>query len=278
MEGKSLKDLCVHLQKGARVRSLCGAHARQSGRSQRIELGELGTVSYVIDNGSEADEGSYGVAWDNGANIEFNGEYLTLASMPLPVLESEMINISTEHAAFLRAIRAIGDVVAIADGAARTDADCIPQHVIDRFHAWRTEADCDGILDVFDMALSWISALGADHDTALEFASQCRGDEGLESAAASSIPNIGTASIRPDTFLSIRGRSVGDILVAMPDDTFLCEWCATKRGVDFGDPEVETWEIGSHGWTGPVACERCHLSLPVYIDEDTLGDAVYEDL
>jgi hypothetical protein len=65
----------------------------------------------------------------------------------------------------------------------------------------------------------------------------------------------------------------GDIFVAHDDGTFECEPCAAAKGIDFGDDDVNTWEVGGGGWLGPVVCCACKLSIPVYVngnDEEEL--------
>lgn len=41
---------------------------------------------------------------------------------------------------------------------------------VERFEKWRRETDEDCLLDTFDLALGWFSALGFDHDSALDVA------------------------------------------------------------------------------------------------------------
>lgn len=38
----------------------------------------------------------------------------------------------------------------------------------EQFFAWRAEADCDELLDGFDLALGWLAGKGVDHDRTLE--------------------------------------------------------------------------------------------------------------
>ena len=56
-----------------------------------------------------------------------------------------------------------------------------------------------------------------------------------------------------------------DIFVAHDDGSFTCSDC-TPTSLDLGDPDVEVWEVGSRGWTGPVVCRDCKLSIEVYVD------------
>lgn len=56
----------------------------------------------------------------------------------------------------------------------------------------------------------------------------------------------------------------GSVLVAHPDGTFQCEPCARASGVDL--EAAQTFEVGSDGWTAPVVCRSCRLSIPVYVD------------
>lgn len=71
-----------------------------------------------------------------------------------------------------------------------------------------------------------------------------------------------------------RRASFKGIFVALPDASiaernrmggFLCSDCIPLE-TDISDDEVEVWEEGSHGWTGPVICNDCKLSIPVYVD------------
>jgi hypothetical protein len=48
---------------------------------------------------------------------------------------------------------------------------------------------------------------------------------------------------------------------------FLCSDCM-PLDTDISSDKVEVWEEGSHGWTGPVLCNECHLSIPVYVDAE----------
>lgn len=66
--------------------------------------------------------------------------------------------------------------------------------------------------------------------------------------------------------MSVTGQGFGDVFVAMSDDTFLCEDCAVRHGIDLGDDAVQTWEVGGNGWLGPVVCAECKLSIPVVCD------------
>ena len=56
-----------------------------------------------------------------------------------------------------------------------------------------------------------------------------------------------------------------DVFVAHDDGSFTCGDC-TPSSVGLGDPRVEVWTVGSHGWTGPVVCRECTLSIRIYID------------
>lgn len=44
-------------------------------------------------------------------------------------------------------------------------------------------------------------------------------------------------------------------------------------GVDLGSSDVEVWEEGSDGWTGPPICSSCRLSIPVYVDAPGAAEA-----
>jgi len=56
-----------------------------------------------------------------------------------------------------------------------------------------------------------------------------------------------------------------DFFIANDDGTFTCGPCIPD-GIDPGDEEVEVWEVGGHGWLGPVVCHVCKLSIEVYLD------------
>jgi hypothetical protein len=53
--------------------------------------------------------------------------------------------------------------------------------------------------------------------------------------------------------------------VANADGTFLCRSCIPAH-LDLGDTHVEVWEVGSRGWTAPVICHECSVSIEVYVD------------
>jgi hypothetical protein len=78
---------------------------------------------------------------------------------------------------------------------------------------------------------------------------------------------------KPLTDRQRRARFKG-IFIALPDGSrragtagFLCSDCM-PLDTDISADEVDVWEEGSHGWTGPVLCNECHLSIPVYIDAE----------
>lgn len=52
-----------------------------------------------------------------------------------------------------------------------------------------------------------------------------------------------------------------------PRDGFLCSECM-PLDTDISSDEVDVWQEGSHGWTGPVLCNVCHLSISVYVDAE----------
>ena len=55
--------------------------------------------------------------------------------------------------------------------------------------------------------------------------------------------------------------------VANPDGTFTCEMCfGDELRARLGDDDVQVWEVGSRGWTAPVVCATCKLSIPVVVD------------
>jgi hypothetical protein len=59
----------------------------------------------------------------------------------------------------------------------------------------------------------------------------------------------------------------GNVFAAVDEGkNFLCEPCADEEGIDLGSPHVNTWEVGSGGWTGPVMCKACKRSIPVVCD------------
>jgi len=68
---------------------------------------------------------------------------------------------------------------------------------------------------------------------------------------------------------------------ADPAAGFLCSECVPLE-TDISSTEVEVWRECSHGWTGPVLCNDCHLSIPVYVDahaektppEDSKGNLI----
>lgn len=48
---------------------------------------------------------------------------------------------------------------------------------------------------------------------------------------------------------------------------FLCGDCNEKlRRFDITDPAVQVWEFYSDGWLAPCICDRCKLSIPIYIN------------
>jgi hypothetical protein len=54
----------------------------------------------------------------------------------------------------------------------------------------------------------------------------------------------------------------------MPDGSpcpVYCHKCIPKD-LDIGSDDVEVWETHSDGWTGPVLCSVCLLSIPVIVD------------
>lgn len=54
------------------------------------------------------------------------------------------------------------------------------------------------------------------------------------------------------------------------DGAFVCYECLAKdERRRLGDDDVELWQEFSSGWTGPCVCERCRLSIPVYVDGAT---------
>jgi hypothetical protein len=55
------------------------------------------------------------------------------------------------------------------------------------------------------------------------------------------------------------------------NDRFLCESCAADAGVDLSLDEVQVWEEYSSGWTAPVLCAVCALSIPVYVDAEEVA-------
>lgn len=58
-----------------------------------------------------------------------------------------------------------------------------------------------------------------------------------------------------------------DIFVANDNDTFTCGPCLTPKEVKaLGNDDVEVWNVGSDGWTAPVVCHRCKMSIPVVVD------------
>lgn len=80
----SLAELGRRLRVGERVRALRGftfASWSSTRPNVVIPAGMLGTVSRIVDDGSEHLDGSYVIKWDNGANVESNATYLAL---PLP--------------------------------------------------------------------------------------------------------------------------------------------------------------------------------------------------
>lgn len=59
----------------------------------------------------------------------------------------------------------------------------------------------------------------------------------------------------------------GDIFAAVDDgNNFLCEPCAREEKVELESPDVNTFEVGSDGWLGPVMCKKCRRSIPVVCD------------
>ena len=61
----------------------------------------------------------------------------------------------------------------------------------------------------------------------------------------------------------------GNVFAAVDGgENFLCEPCARKEKIDLGSPHVNTWEVGSGGWTGPIMCRDCRRSIPVVCDSD----------
>jgi hypothetical protein len=61
-----------------------------------------------------------------------------------------------------------------------------------------------------------------------------------------------------------RRASFKGIFVTLPDG-FLCSECIPLE-TEISSSSVETWRECSHGWTGPVICNECQLSIPVYVD------------
>jgi len=57
------------------------------------------------------------------------------------------------------------------------------------------------------------------------------------------------------------------------NDEVICEDCYTpSERASLGDDDVEVWQEGSEGWTGPVVCARCKSSLPVVCDGNDEGE------
>lgn len=55
---------------------------------------------------------------------------------------------------------------------------------------------------------------------------------------------------------------------AVINSEFICEDCLLpSEKKRLGSDEVDVWDEYSDGWNGPVMCNRCKLSLPVYVTE-----------
>jgi hypothetical protein len=67
-----------------------------------------------------------------------------------------------------------------------------------------------------------------------------------------------------DIFIALFSGTPGDPPVGS-DAGFLCSDCMPLE-TDISSTDVEVWRECSHGWTGPVICSECHLSIPVYVD------------
>ncbi len=55
------------------------------------------------------------------------------------------------------------------------------------------------------------------------------------------------------------------IFVCHADGTCTCGPCLPDD-VDPADVAVEVWEVGSHGWLGPMVCKACKASIPIVCD------------
>jgi hypothetical protein len=63
-----------------------------------------------------------------------------------------------------------------------------------------------------------------------------------------------------------------DIFVANADGTYTCGPCLPDD-VDPGANDVQVWDTYSRGWTGPVLCCKCKLSIPVYVEGEAAVEA-----
>lgn len=49
---------------------------------------------------------------------------------------------------------------------------------------------------------------------------------------------------------------------------YLCRACAEAAKIDLGDPNVDVWREGSHGWTAPVdPCGTCGKAIEVVVGD-----------
>jgi hypothetical protein len=79
---------------------------------------------------------------------------------------------------------------------------------------------------------------------------------------------------KPLTDRQRRARFDG-LFIALPSDVnvggkaggFLCSECMSLE-TDISSTEVEVWREYTTGWTGPVICNVCLLSIPVYVDAE----------
>lgn len=67
------------------------------------------------------------------------------------------------------------------------------------------------------------------------------------------------AAVKPTSHAAALGLFVHD------KDRTLCPHCVPDT-LDLGDEGVQTWEVGSHGWTSAPVCDECHASIPVFVD------------
>lgn len=80
-------------------------------------------------------------------------------------------------------------------------------------------------------------------------------------------PAGGPEPLSPESKPARENDNEQEILV-YTNNRFLCETCAKEEGVDLSLDEVQVWELYSSGWTGPVICAVCTLSLPVFVDAE----------
>lgn len=67
--------------------------------------------------------------------------------------------------------------------------------------------------------------------------------------------------------------------ITCEDDTILCNRCAEAQGIDLSDPDVEVWEEGSDGWTGPLPpCRVCGKPTHVLVNRNQAGDDLPEEM